>query len=244
MLREDQMQNPYETPYPVAGTVEQAEASRRFLQRVYGWMFFGLALTALMAYYTVSEPELLRAVVGNQAVFFGLIIGELVLVLVISGMIRRLSPAVASLLFIVYSLLNGLTLSVILLVYTQQSVASAFLVCAAMFGALSLYGLTTRRSLDGLGAFCSMGLTGLVVAMLVSLFWRNNMLEFVINCVGIIVFTGLTAYDTRKLKEMSVHAGAEGSMAQSTAILGALVLYLDFINLFLFILRFMGSRRD
>lgn len=244
MLREAHMQNPYENPYPVTGTFEQAEASRRFLQRVYGWMFFGLALTALMAYYTVSEPELLRAVVGNQAVFFGLIIGELVLVLVISGMIRRLSPAVASLLFIVYSLLNGLTLSVILLVYTQQSIASAFLVCAAMFGALSLYGLTTRHSLDGLGAFCSMGLTGLVVAMLVSLFWRNNMLEFIINCVGIIVFTGLTAYDTRKLKEMSASVGQDGAMAQSAAILGALVLYLDFINLFLFILRFMGSRRD
>ncbi|MBP7865597.1 MAG: Bax inhibitor-1/YccA family protein [Acidobacteria bacterium] len=238
------MHNPYENPYPAVGTFEQAEASRRFLQRVYGWMFFGLALTALMAYYTVSEPGLLRAVVGNQAVFFGLIIGELVLVLVISAMIRRLSPAVASLLFIVYSLLNGLTLSVILLVYTQESIASAFLVCAAMFGALSLFGLTTRRSLDGLGAFCTMGLTGLVVAMLVSLFWRNNMLEFVINCVGIIVFTGLTAYDTRKLKQMSASVGAEGSVAQSAAILGALTLYLDFINLFLFILRFMGGRRD
>jgi len=210
------------------------------VRQVYAWMGCGLALTAIVALITVSSPELLQAIVGNRLVFYGLMIGELALVFTLSGAINRMSATVATMLFIGYSALNGLTLSVIFLVYTADSIASTFAVSAAMFGAMSVYGYTTKKDLTSWGNFLFMGLIGIVIASLVNLFMRNDAASWVISAIGVIVFTGLTAYDTWKIKAMA----AEGAEGRKPAILGALTLYLDFINLFLMLLRLMGGRRD
>jgi FtsH-binding integral membrane protein len=192
-----------------------------------------------MAFFTVSTPVLLNGVVGNRLVFYGLMIGELALVIALSAAINRLSAAVATFMFIAYSALNGITLSVIFLVYTADSISSTFLVTAGMFGAMSAYGYMTRRDLTSWGSFLFMGLIGVVIASVVNIFMRNNSVSWIISGVGVIVFTGLTAYDTWKIKALAA-GGAEG---RKPAILGALTLYLDFINLFLMLLRFLGRRR-
>jgi FtsH-binding integral membrane protein len=160
----------------------------------------------------------------------------------LSRQVEKLAPATASGLFLLYAALNGITLSFVLLMYTGQSVASTFLVCAVMFGALAAYGTTAQRSLAGLGQFAFMGLIGLLVAMVVGVFWHNDALQFVISCVGVVVFTALTAWDAQRLKAMAL-ALPEGRVGAYTVV-GALSLYLDFINLFLFLLRFLGGRRD
>jgi len=210
------------------------------VRQVYAWMGCGLALTAIVALITVSSPGLLKAIVGNRLVFYGLMFGELALVFTLAGAINRMSATVATLLFIGYSALNGLTLSVIFLVYTADSIASTFAVSAAMFGAMSVYGYATKKDLTSWGNFLLMGLIGIVIASLVNLFMRNDAASWVISAIGVIVFTGLTAYDTWKIKAMA----AEGAEGRKPAILGALTLYLDFINLFLMLLRLMGGRRD
>lgn len=210
------------------------------VRQVYAWMGAGLALTALMALITVSTPELFKAIVGNRLLFYGLMIGELALVFTLSAAIHRMSAGVATMLFIGYSALNGLTLSVIFLVYTADSIASTFAVSAAMFGAMSIYGYATKKDLTSWGSFLFMGLIGIVIASLVNIFLRNNAVSWVVSAIGVIVFTGLTAYDTWKIKALAA-AGEEG---RKPAILGALTLYLDFINLFLMLLRLMGGRRD
>lgn len=210
------------------------------VRQVYAWMGLGLALTAVMALVTVASPALFMAIVGNKLIFYGLMIGELALVFTLSGAINRLSAGVATLLFLGYSALNGLTLSVIFLVYTADSIASTFAVTAIMFGAMSLYGYVTRKDLTSWGSFLFMGLIGIVVASLVNIFLRSSAVSWVVSAIGVIVFTGLTAYDTWKIKALAA-AGEEG---RKPAILGALTLYLDFINLFLMLLRFMGGRRD
>ena len=210
------------------------------VRQVYAWMGAGLALTALMALITVSTPELLKAIVGNRLVFYGLMFGELALVFALSGAIHRMSAGVATMLFIGYSALNGLTLSVIFLVYTADSIASTFAVSAAMFGVMSIYGYATKKDLTSWGSFLFMGLIGIVIASLVNIFLRNDAVSWVVSAIGVIVFTGLTAYDTWKIKALA----AEGAEGRKPAILGALTLYLDFINLFLMLLRLMGGRRD
>jgi len=209
------------------------------IRQVYAWMGAGLLVTALMAFFTVSTPVLLNGVVGNRLVFYGLMIGELGLVIALSAAINRLSAAAATFMFIAYSALNGITLSVIFLVYTADSISSTFLVTAGMFGAMSAYGYMTRRDLTSWGSFLFMGLIGVVIASVVNIFMRNNSISWIISGVGVIVFTGLTAYDTWKIKTFAA-GGAEG---RKPAILGALTLYLDFINLFLMLLRFLGRRR-
>jgi uncharacterized protein len=216
-----------------------AIAQNTLIRQVYAWMGGGLMVTALMAMVTVSSPAILNAVFGNRLVFYGLILGELGLVVAVSGAINRLSAGVASLLFLLYAALNGVTLSVIFAVYTAQSVASTFVITAATFGAMSAYGYLTRRDLTGWGSFLFMGLIGVVIASLVNIFTRSSAVSWVISAVGVIVFTGLTAYDTQKIKAMAA-TGAEG---RKPAILGALTLYLDFINLFLMLLRLLGNRR-
>lgn len=210
------------------------------MRQVYAWMGLGLAITAILAMVTVSTPALYKAIVGNRLVFYGLMIGELALVFILSAAINRLSAAVATLLFLGYSALNGLTLSVIFLVYTADSIASTFAVSAAMFGAMSLYGYVTKKDLTSWGSFLFMGLIGVVIASLVNIFLQSPAVSWVVSGIGVIVFTGLTAYDTWKIKELAA-AGEEG---RKPAILGALTLYLDFINLFLMLLRFMGGRRS
>jgi len=224
---------------PVAASAEKVTA---FLRSVYGWMFVGLGITAAVALSVAASPGLQQAIFANRLVFFGLIIAELGLVFFLSARVQKLAPATAAMLFIAYSALNGATLSFIFLAYTGASIASTFVVTAGMFGALALYGSTTKRSLAGLGHFVGMGLIGLLLAMVVGMFWRASSLQFVISVVGVIVFTGLTAWDAQRLKAMAAALPDGGT--GSYAVVGALSLYLDFINLFLFLLRFMGGRRN
>ena len=214
-------------------------AQNTLIRQVYAWMGGGLLITALLAMVTVSSPVLLNAVLGNRLVFYGLIIGELGLVFAISGAINKLSASVASLLFVLYAALNGITMSVIFVVYTAESIGSTFVITAATFGTMSAYGYLTKRDLTGWGSFLFMGLIGVVIASLVNIFTQSSAVAWIISAVGVIVFTGLTAYDTWKIKAMAT-AGAEG---RKPAILGALTLYLDFINLFLMLLRLLGNRR-
>jgi FtsH-binding integral membrane protein len=228
--------------YRLETPVAVAERVTAFLRGVYGWMCVGLGITAAVALVVSSSPAMIGTLVQNQMLFLGLILAELGLVFYLSARVARIAPGTASALFIVYSGLNGVTLSVILLAYTGESVANTFVVCAVMFGALALYGTTTSRSLAGIGQFAFMGLIGLIVASVVGIFWKNDALQFVIACVGVLVFTGLTAWDAQRLKQMAV-ALPEGQVGSYT-IVGALSLYLNFINLFLILLRFMGGRRD
>jgi len=223
-------------------TVQTAERVSAFLWKVYGWMAVGLGLTAVVAFAVAGSPDLLRVLVGNRLVFFALVIAELGLVFFMSSRADRLSPGTASGLFALYSALNGVTLSVILLAYTGESVTMTFVVTAGMFGALALFGSTTKRSLAGAGQFFMMGLVGLILASIVGMFWHNDALQFLISVVGVVVFTGLTAWDAQRLKQMAV-ALPEGQVG-AYAVVGALSLYLNFINLFLMLLRFTGSRRD
>lgn len=226
---------------PVA--ISPVRVETRFLTRVYGWMAGGLVATAFMAWVTLSTPALLQLVFGNRLVFYGLLIGELALVAWLSGLVGRMSASTAAIVFVAYSALNGLTLASVFLVYTSGSIVSTFVVTAGTFGAMSVYGLVTSRSLDGLGSFAFMGLIGVILASVVNLFLRSSMLEFAISCAGVIVFVGLTAYDTRKLKLMAARVDADSEEGQKGAIQGALALYLDFVNLFLMLLRLVGSRR-
>ena len=224
----------------MATSVQAAERVSAFLWKVYGWMAVGLGLTAVVAFAVAGSPDILRALVGNRLVFFGLVIAELGLVFYLSARADRLAPGTAAGLFTLYSALNGVTLSVILLAYTGESVTTTFVVTAGMFGALALFGSTTQRSLAGAGQFLMMGLVGVILASIVGMFWQSDALQFLISVVGVIVFTGLTAWDAQRLKQMAL-ALPDGQVG-SYAIVGALSLYLDFINLFLMLLRFTGRR--
>jgi len=221
-------------------TVQAADRVSAFLWKVYGWMAVGLGLTAVVAFAVAGSPEILRTLVGNRLVFFGLVIAELGLVFYLSSRADRMAPGTAVGLFTLYSALNGVTLSVVLLAYTGESVTTTFVVTAGMFGALALFGSTTKRSLAGAGQFFMMGLVGLILASIVGVFWHSDALQFLISVVGVIVFTGLTAWDAQRLKQMALALPA--GQAGAYAIVGALSLYLDFINLFLMLLRFTGRR--
>lgn len=217
-----------------------AERVSAFLWKVYAWMGIGLGITAVVAFTVAGSPEILRALVLNRIVFFGLMIAEIGLVFYLSARVDRLAPTTAAGLFALYSALNGVTLSVVLIVYTGESVTMTFVVTAAMFGALALFGATTKRSLAGLGQFAFMGLIGVILASVIGLFWQSDALQFLISVVGVIVFTGLAAYDAQRLKQMAL-ALPDGQVG-SYAVVGALSLYLDFVNLFLMLLRFTGRR--
>ncbi len=230
--------NQFDIHYP--RTADQvAIAQNTLVRQVYAWMGGGLLVTALLAMVIISSPAMLNAIFGNRLVFYGLVFGELGLVVAISGAINRLSASAASLLFILYAALNGVTISAIFAAYTAESIVSTFVITAATFGTMSAYGYLTRRDLTGLGSFLFMGLVGIVIASLVNIFTRSSAVSWVVSAVGVIVFTGLAAYDTWKIKAMA-RAGVEG---RKPAILGALTLYLDFINMFLMLLRLLGNRR-
>jgi len=230
-------ENVFAPPYPAA-----AERVNAFLRGVYGWMSAGLAITAVTAWLVAATPSLVYAIATNRLLFWAIVIAQLGIVFGLSARVQHLAPSTASLLFIVYSALTGLTMSVILLAFTGESVATTFMVTAGMFGALAFYGTVTRRDLSGLGSFLFMGLIGVVLASIVGLFWQNGALQFVISFIGVIVFTGLTVYDAQRLKAMAL--ATPGGAIGSYQVVGALSLYLDFVNLFLFLLRFTGSRRD
>jgi FtsH-binding integral membrane protein len=213
-----------------------------FLRAVYGWMCAGLAITAVTAMVIASSPAVVVAIARNRLLFWGLVIAQLGIVFTLSARVQTLASSTASLLFVAYSALTGVTISFVLLAFTGESVATTFVVTAGMFGALALYGTTTRRSLAGVGQFMFMGLIGLLLASLIGMFWHNDGLQFMISLVGVVVFTGLTAWDAQRLKGMAL--ALPGGQTGAYAVVGALALYLDFINLFLFLLRFTGSRRD
>jgi uncharacterized protein len=215
-----------------------------FIRSVYNWMAIGLALTGIVAFYTASSPTLLQLVFGNQILFFGLIIGELALVFYLSARINKIQASTATGLFMFYAALNGVTLSFIFMVYTSSSIASTFFVCAATFVTSSIFGWSTKRDLTGMGQFLFMGLIGIILASVVNIFLKNSGMSLIISYVGVIVFVGLTAYDTQKLKAMALSQpdGMAAGVVRKGAILGALTLYLDFINLFLMLLRIMGNR--
>ncbi|HEX9910801.1 MAG TPA: Bax inhibitor-1/YccA family protein [Desulfatiglandales bacterium] len=217
-----------------------------YVRSVYNWMGIGLALTGFTAYYVSSSESILRLVFGNPLLLMVLIVAELGLVFAIAGMVNRMSAGTATALFVIYSSLNGVTLSSIFLVYAQASIVSTFFVCAATFIACSLYGWTTKKDLTSLGGFMMMGLIGIVIASLVNLFIQSSSVSMIISYIGVFVFVGLTAYDTQKIKNMAMTqpANLDGAVVRKGAIVGALSLYLDFINLFLMLLSIFGQRRD
>jgi FtsH-binding integral membrane protein len=213
-----------------------------FLARVYGWMFVGLLITAVTAFTVASSSALIEVVFANRLVFWIIIIAQLGLVFYLSARVDRVQPLTAAGLFILYSALVGVTSSLVLLVFTGASITQVFIITGGMFGATAVFGTITKRSLAGMGHFMFMGLIGLILASIVGIFWHNSALQFVISIVGVIVFTGLTAWDAQRLKQMAV-ALPDGRTG-AYAVVGALSLYLDFINLFFFLLRFLGNRRD
>ncbi|MCU0596730.1 MAG: Bax inhibitor-1/YccA family protein [Desulfobacterota bacterium] len=217
-----------------------------YVRSVYNWMGIGLGLTGVVAYYVSTSETLLRLVFGNPMLLLALILVELGLVFSIAGLVNRMSAGTATVLFVVYSGLNGVTLSAIFLAYTQSSVASAFFICAATFVACSVYGWTTKKDLTSLGSFMMMGLFGIIIASLVNLFLKSDAVSAIVSYIGVFVFIGLTAYDTQKIKNMAMTqpANLDGGVVRKGAILGALSLYLDFINLFLMLLSIFGQRRN
>jgi FtsH-binding integral membrane protein len=214
------------------------EAQRAFMARVYGWMFTGLMLTGAVALYTASNEAWLQTVIQWR---MGLILAQLGAVFVLAAAADRLPGPAAAALFLGYSVLTGLTFSVLFYVYTAGSIGQAFFLTAGIFGAMSVYGTVTKKDLTSWGAFLFMGLIGVVIAGVINIFLRNDMMGFIVACASVVVFTGLTAYDTQKLRQM--HATTGYSSAMSVSIIGALTLYLDFINLFLALLRLFGRRR-
>lgn len=225
-------------------TAEQAEeVQRAFLVKVYGWMTAGLMMTGIVSLLTIYTPGMLGFVFSSPLIYFGLFIAQLGLVIYLSARIEKMTAATATMVFIGYSALTGLTLSVIFLLYTAASLATTFFVTAGTFGLMSAYGYTTKRDLTGLGGFLMMGLIGIILASVVNMFLNNSTVYWITTYIGVFIFVGLTAYDTQKIKEMGGIALDGGEVEQKGAIMGALRLYLDFINLFLLLLRLMGNRR-
>jgi FtsH-binding integral membrane protein len=214
-----------------------------FMQKVYLWMTFALTLTGFVAYRTTQSEFLLELIFSSSFGFIGLILAELALVFWISSGIQRMSSNMAIGLFLLYSVLNGMTLSVLLIAYTGASVASTFFITAGMFGAMSVYGYTTKQDLSSWGNLLFMALIGIILASVVNIYLQSSGLYWLINYIGVLVFVGLTAYDTQKIKQIATQMIVESEEGRKVAILGALTLYLDFINMFIFMLRILGNRR-
>ena len=231
--------------YPGAqATISRADTINAFMRGVYGWMSAGMLLTAGTAWYTATSP-LGVSLLQTPGLMLGLILVQFGLVIGLSAAINRLSGTAATLMFLAYSALTGLTLSSIFFVYSMTSIFQAFVVTAGMFGAMSVYGMVTKRDLTSMGSFLFMGLIGIVLASVVNMFLKSSAMGFIISVIGVLVFTGLTAYDTQKLKYMGEAMPlGDGTAIRRGTILGALTLYLDFLNLFLMMLRLFGSSRD
>jgi len=235
------MPNPFQPAHPLEyGVDADVGVVARFFNAVYAWMAAGLGLTAAVAWFVSTQPGLMEQVFRGPVLIF-LVIAQLALVWMVAGSIQRIGTAAATAMFLVYAALNGVTLSVILLIYAHALVATAFLVTAVMFGATSFYGFVTKRDLTGLGAFLFMGLVGLILASVVSLFWHPTILTVLINYIGVFIFVGLAAYDTQRLKVMALQTRDNPALAARLSVSGALALYLDFLNLFLFILSILGN---
>ena len=214
------------------------------MRKVYTWMALALVITGVTAYGVANSPAILQMIVTNKILFFGLLIGELALVWGVSAMIDRLSLTTATLLFVLYFVINGVTLSFIFLAYTYESVTSVFFITAGTFAAMALFGYFTKTDLSSIGRILFMALIGLIIATIVNIFVKSSGLGMILNYVGVLIFVGLTAWDTQKIKQMLATAEDTGETAQKVALMGALSLYLDFINLFLYLLRIFGSSRE
>ena len=231
---------------PIRQTQTQTQVLvNSFVRSVYNWMAIGLALTGFVAYYVSNSQSMQNIIFGNPMVFYGLIIGELVMVFYLSARVNKMQASTATALFVLYAALNGATLSAVFLAYTKSSIASTFFVCAGTFVAASVYGWTTKKDLTSFGSFLFMGLIGIIIASVVNLFLKSSGMTMIISYIGVLLFTGLTVYDTQRLKNMALAqpADLEAGVVRKGAIMGALSLYLDFINLFLMLLRIMGDRR-
>ncbi len=217
------------------------QVQRKFLTGVYQWMVIALAISGLVAWAVAGSVPVQRAIFGNTIVFFALIIGEFALVWWLSASIRKISVTAASVAFVAYSALNGLTLSSVFLVYTGTSIVRVFAITAVTFGAMSVYGMVTKSDLRSMGRYLTMAIIGIIIAGLVNMFLRSSAFDVLISMVTVLVFTGLTAYDTQKLLAVANEA-TESDAYRKIAIIGALELYLDFINIFLALLRLFGKR--
>jgi hypothetical protein len=214
-----------------------------FLTKVYNWMALALLVTGLVAYFTADSEMMIKAIFGNKILFFGLIIGEIALVGYISARIHKISAYTATLLFLAYSILNGLTLAFIFMAYTSESIGSTFIITAGTFGAMSLYGYATKTDLSKIGNIAFMALIGIIIASVVNMFLQSSTMMWIITYVGVLIFVALIAYDTQKLKRIAIQGFENEEDMSKGAVLGALTLYLDFINLFLFLLRIFGNRK-
>ena len=230
-----------------ARTIAQSAVSAVsiYMRQVYMWMTAGLAITAVTAFAVASSPDLQMAILGNMVIMIALIVAQFGMVIALGAAIHKMSATTATAVFIAYSALTGLTLSSIFVVYPIGSIANAFLTATGTFLAMSVYGTVTKRDLTGMGNFLMMGLFGIISASIVNIFLASSMMDFVISCIGVLIFTGLTAYDTQKLRAFGMNAPVDDATAMRRgALLGALELYLDFINLFLMLLRLFGGNRD
>ena len=221
---------------------EVSEAFPVLMRKVYVWMTLALVITGLTAYGVATSPGILQAIYTNQILFWGLIIAEFALVFGVSAAINKLSLATATLMFILYSVINGALLSYIFLAYTASSVATVFFITAGTFGTMALIGYTTKTDLSSMGKILFMALIGLIIATVVNVFVKSTGLTLILSYVGVLIFVGLTAWDSQKIKQMLLQAPDAGEGAQKLALLGALTLYLDFINLFIYLLRIFGKR--
>lgn len=231
--------------HAVTTTTTQTQVRiNQFIRSVYNWMAVGLGLTGLVAFYVAGNESLLKVIFGNRLLFFGLIIGQLMLVFTLSARVHKMQAATATSLFVIYAALNGVVFASVFLIYTPASITSTFFICSATFIACSFYGMATRRDLTSLGGFMTMGLIGILIASVVNLFMRSSGMSMIISYIGVLVFVGLTAYDTQKIKNMALSQpdGLDAGVVRKGAIIGALTLYLDFINLFLMLLRILGNK--
>ena len=214
------------------------------MRKVFVWMTLALAITGLTAYGVATSPTILSLIFSSNVTVFGLIIAEFALVFAISGAINRMSLSTATMLFILYSVINGATLSSIFLTFSVATISKVFFITAGTFGAMALVGYTTKTDLTSMGKLLFMALLGIIIASVVNMFVGSSGLDLILSYVGVLVFVGLTAYDTQKIKQMCQAAPDAGESTQKLALIGALSLYLDFINLFLYLLRIFGNNRD
>lgn len=228
--------------------IDQLEGRRiavpALIRKVYTWMAMALVITGITAYGVAISPNLINLIFSSRIVFFGLIIAELAMVMLLTARLHKLSLTTTTLMFVGYSVLNGVTLSCIFLVYTMSSIASTFFICAATFGVMSAYGAMTKTDLSSMGKLLLMAFIGLLIATVVNAFIGNSLFDLILSYVGVLIFVGLTAWDTQKIKMMLANANYMDESAQKQALVGALSLYLDFVNLFLYLLRIFGGRRD
>ena len=235
------------SPGAKQGVAAKAVSSEAlFFQRIYMWMCGGLGLTALIAYGLAQSSGWVQLIIGNQMILWMILIAELAVVFILSSKINTMAPSTAKGMFILYAALNGLTFSVVAIasVYYGDAVIKAFVCTVGIYGAMAAYGLMTKRSLQGLGSFLFMGLVGLILASIVNIFWQNGAMDFIICCGGVLIFAGLTAFDHQKLRVIYFSGFEDGAAESRMVVYGALTLYLDFINLFLFLLRLFAANRD